>query len=135
MNYEQMANIGACGPVGCGPYGYAGAYGYPAPVAAPFFGGGVVQTDIVGRQAPYADPRVQGSLVNWDIVGQTPAPAPAPQESFLQRPGPLGVKNMYWLLGAAAIGATWFAYSRGYLGGMGGGGRYADGDFGGDFFF
>lgn len=129
MNYEQMASVGACGPVGCNPYAAYGAYGYPAPVAAPFFGGGVVQTDIVGRAPVAQAPQVGSNLTHWDIIGQTPTPAPAPQESWLQQPGPLGVKRLWWLVGAAAIGATWFAYSRGYLGGA-----ERDFGFGGDFY-
>lgn len=141
MNYDTM---GACpGPVGCGPNPYA-AYGYPGFVAPAWggWGGDVVRTDIVGRQqpAPLAAPAQVGSLTHWDMIGQGPAPAPAPAQEgpWLQQPGPLGVSNLWWLVGIGAISLTWLAYSQGWFGGVLGGGRRRGGDFdgiAGDFYF
>lgn len=138
MNYE--ASMGACGPVGCAPPAYGYPYGYPAAAygAAPYFGGDVVRTDIIGRQAvPAHAPAQVGSMTHWDIIGQNATPAPAPAEgSWLQQPGPLGVKRLYWGLGAAAIGLTWLAWSQGWFGGILGGGRGRDFDgVAGDFYF
>lgn len=152
MNYDAMASMGACGPVGCGVPGYgaygAYPYGYPAVAPAgiaPFFGGDVVRTDIIGRQAPpaQAPAEVGRGLTHWDIVGQatTTTTTTATEQPWLQRPGPLGVKNQWWLVGSAAIGLTWLAYSMGWFGGILGGnrgGRRSGGDFddvAGDFFF
>lgn len=138
MNYDTM---GACGPVGCAPpaYGYPYGYGAPPPVA-PFWGGNVVRTDIIGRQ-PAVDPPAQvGHLAHWDIIGQNTTPTPAPaDQSWLQQPGPLGVKRLWWLVGAGAIGLTWLAYSQGWFGGILGGAHHRRGgdfdDVAGDFFF
>lgn len=124
MDYAQM---GACGPVtGCAP-GY-GPYPY-----APFYGGGVVRTDIVGRapamvpqSQPQHDARIGSVPQHWDIIGQEGAGSGV--VDWLKAPGPLGIKRGYWLGGAAAIGLTWLAYSRGYLGG-------SSRDFGSDFYF
>jgi len=108
MNYDAMGQV------------VPGVSPFAAGVAPMPFANGLYRTDIIGRApmaawpTPQTDVRVGSVPQHWDIIGQEGAGGGAME--WLKGTGPLGIKRWALLAGAAAIGATWFAYSRGYLG-------------------
>lgn len=91
--------------IGCAPAGFAAGYpGYPYAGGYPGFYGGAAL-------AP----------VSYDIVGADPAPAP--QQSFLDKAKEFGqketfgIKNQNLALGAAALGVITYGAFHGWFGG------------------
>lgn len=85
--------------VGCAPYPYNPAAAYAAPFAGPAFAAPLARYDIVGQVTPAAPATSYTQKVKNFLNDET-----------------AGLKNGYWLAGAAVVGLGIYGYQEGWFG-------------------